>query len=177
MIDTPSVISCPVYAHHWYLWHPPIGSWIALLAVLGVLVPLYREWNAISKRERAIWTLVMFSLVGLELWGLHRDRVDHDQEQADAECKQLQQFDKIADKIGTAITTSQTQFNTTMQTFSADESTRQAQFSATMRAFSSTESANQVRFGRLMDHEEQIADSLNGTLSPGNDPDPSAVAR
>jgi hypothetical protein len=38
-------IPCPVYIYHWWQWHPPIGTFIGILALLGVLVPLFIEWG------------------------------------------------------------------------------------------------------------------------------------
>ena len=150
---------------------------ISILAVLGVLVPLFRSWEKIGRGEKAIWTLLMFLFVGLEIRTLYLDRDEHDRDQAQARCEQLESFKQIATTLGTAITTSQTQFNATMEKFSSDELIRQQQFDATMRAFSHTESTNQVRFDKLINHEEKIADSLNGALSPGNDPAPGLATR
>lgn len=173
MINQQTVISCPVYTHHWYQWHPYVGTWIAVLAFLGVIVPwLFRDPKEIGKREKVFWTFLMLALLGLEMWSLRRDGIEHDEERADAECKQLQQFNQIAATLGTAITTSQQQFQATMEKFSSDEKSQQTQFNATMRAFSNNESANQTRFGRLFNHEEELAQAESGVLEPGNDPTP-----
>ena len=51
-----------------YSWHPWPGFFIAILALLGVLVPLLREH--IGKREKALWTVVMLGLMILELRSL-----------------------------------------------------------------------------------------------------------
>jgi hypothetical protein len=101
---------CPVPIHDWWYWHPPVGSWIAVLAVLGVLVPLYRQWDAISRREKAIWTAMMFALVGFELWGLHLDRDEHDAEQSQARCEQIERFGQIASELEASIKESEKQF-------------------------------------------------------------------
>jgi hypothetical protein len=68
-----------------------------------------------GKGEKAIWTLLMVVLVLLELRTLYLDRDEHDQEQALARCEQLQSFQQIATTLGTAISTSQTQFAETMR--------------------------------------------------------------
>ena len=37
-----SIPACSEAAHFWWQWHPPVGVFIAMLALLGVLVPLFR---------------------------------------------------------------------------------------------------------------------------------------
>jgi len=51
----------------WWLWHPPIGVWIGILGLLGVIVPLIRDLTKIGRREKAAWTFVMFALLLLEI--------------------------------------------------------------------------------------------------------------
>jgi hypothetical protein len=95
-------------------WHPPVGIYISILALLGVLVPLFRDWGEIGKREKAVWTAVMFLLVILEIKSIYQDRNEHDREQADARKEQLANFGTIANGINNSITASQTQFQATM---------------------------------------------------------------
>lgn len=104
-------IPCPVFIHHWWQWHPPVGSFIAVLGVIGVLVPWFR--GDASRREKAMWTIAMFTLLGLELRTLYRDRAEHDEEQATARCQQLQSFQQIATSLDKAITQSEEQFKQT----------------------------------------------------------------
>jgi hypothetical protein len=106
---------CVHMSAHWWQWHPPVGVFIAILGLLGVLVPLFRPWDKIGPRERAVWTFLMFLFLILELRTLYLDRDEHDREQALARCEQLQSFGQIASTLGTAITTSQTQFAQTMK--------------------------------------------------------------
>jgi hypothetical protein len=65
-------------------WYPPVGFFIAILGFLGVLVPLFREWGVIGKREKAIWTALMFILVLLEIRSIYLDRAEHDSKEAAA---------------------------------------------------------------------------------------------
>ena len=88
--------------------HPPVGVFIALLALLGVLVPLIRE--RIGKREKALWTIVMFVLVGLELRSISLDHI----EQLEARKKEDDRFRQIADGVKKTVTTGQKQFEATM---------------------------------------------------------------
>jgi hypothetical protein len=71
---SPAVAPCSVYVPHWWEWYPPIGTCIAILGLLGVLVPLYRQRDKIHRFERAGWTLLMFILLGLELRTIYLDR-------------------------------------------------------------------------------------------------------
>lgn len=93
-------------------WHPPIGVFIALLAIVGVLVPWFR--GEAGKREKAFWTILMFLFVGLEIRTLYLDQAQHDREQAFARCQELESFQKIADTLDNAISRSSAQFETTM---------------------------------------------------------------
>jgi antitoxin (DNA-binding transcriptional repressor) of toxin-antitoxin stability system len=106
---------CPLPIQPWWQWHPPVGTYIGILGVLGVIVPwLFRPPEKMGRGEKALWTLLLFILFGLELRTLYLDRDEHDAQQAQARCQQLESFQKIADGINTAITTSQSQFNQTM---------------------------------------------------------------
>jgi len=99
----------------WYkLWsyHPPVGVFIAMLAVLGVLVPMIRE--KVGRREKAVWTVVMFVLLLLELKSIYQDRNEHEQEQANARNLELQNFDKVGNGITEAIRQNQQNFNSVM---------------------------------------------------------------
>jgi hypothetical protein len=98
-----------------YNWHPPVGVYIAVLALLAVLVPIFRA--KMSRCEKAIWTAVMFSLMLLEMKSIYQDRAAHDKEQAVARATELEGFKKIAAGINTSISSSQQQFAATMSRF------------------------------------------------------------
>ena len=43
---------CPLFAPPWWQWHPPVGTYIGILGVLGVIVPwLFRD--GFDRREAA----------------------------------------------------------------------------------------------------------------------------
>jgi hypothetical protein len=98
-----------------WAWYPPVGFFIAILAILGVLVPLIRDTTRIGRREKAAWTFVMFLLVGLEIRTLYLDRADHDKKEAEAREAQLKGFEKIGKGIEAAIQKSQDEFEATME--------------------------------------------------------------
>jgi hypothetical protein len=100
--------------HKLWDWYPPVGVFIAILGLLGVLVPLFREWGKISKLEKATWTFVMFVFVLLELKSIYQDRNAHDKEQAAARAEELRSFKEIANGIDTSIENSHKQFDATM---------------------------------------------------------------
>ncbi len=105
--------SCKEFVQVWWKWHPPVGVFIGLLAVGGVLVPWFRGAD-ISKREKAFWTFLMFLLTFLELRTLYLDRDQHDLEQAFVRCQELKSFKEISDGITAAISKSDENFRTTM---------------------------------------------------------------
>ena len=107
-----AVSKCQEAVSAWWQWHPPIGVFISLLAIVGVLVPWFR--GEAGKREKAFWTFLMFLFVGLEIRTLYLDQTQHDREQEFARCQQLESFQKIADGIDTAISNSTAQFVATM---------------------------------------------------------------
>jgi hypothetical protein len=64
-------------------WHPPVGVWIGVLGLLGVVVPLFRDISKIGKPEKAVWTFVLFALLLLEIKTVYQDRNEDDAEQAE----------------------------------------------------------------------------------------------
>lgn len=97
-----------------WAWHPPVGVWIGILGLLGVLVPLIRDLNKIGKREKAAWTFVMFSLLLLEIKSVYQDRNEHDNQQAEARRREENNFREIANGIEKNIADSDRNFNATI---------------------------------------------------------------
>jgi hypothetical protein len=95
-------------------WYPPVGVFIGVLGLLGIVVPLFRDIAKIGKWERALWTFVFFALVLLELRSIYHDRDKHDEEQAKASAEQLEGFQKVGKDIERAIAESNRNFNTTI---------------------------------------------------------------
>jgi len=98
----------------WWLWHPPVGVWIGILGLLGVIVPLIRDINHIGRREKAVWTLIMFSLLLLEIKSVYQDRNEHDTQQAEARTREENNFKEIASGIKASIAESDRNFSATM---------------------------------------------------------------
>jgi len=96
-------------------WYPPVGVFIGILGLLGVVVPLVRDLAKINKWEKALWTIIMFALMGLEMRSIYLDRKAHDIEQATARAEQLKHFKEIGAGITEAIDESQKEFTATMQ--------------------------------------------------------------
>lgn len=138
-------------------WYPPVGVFIAILGVLGIVVPLIRDLAKMGKWEKAIWTFVMFALMGLEIRSIYLDRTAHDIEQDKARAEQLQHFNEIGEGIKGAVAESQKQFDATMER------------SNTILGGVS-ESIKQQR--GLFDRQQEMIESFNGHLVPGNQPMP-----
>jgi hypothetical protein len=98
-----------------WTWYPPIGVYIAILALVGVLVPLFRDLTRIGRWEKAAWTAIMFLLVILEIKSIYQERNAHDKEQSDARSEQLSRFEQISDGLKNALQQSDQQFKATMQ--------------------------------------------------------------
>lgn len=112
-LSVPAVSKCSEVVPTIWQWHPPVGVFIALLAVVGVLVPWFRGQT--SPREKAFWTFLMFLFVGLEIRTIYLDQARHDREQALARCQQLARFQRIATELDAAITQSREDFDQTMK--------------------------------------------------------------
>jgi len=95
--------------------HPPVGIFIGLLGLIGVLVPLIRDLAKMGKWEKAGWTLVMFALMGLEMRSIYLDRADNATKEKAARAEQLQHFKEVGDGITKAITASREEFAATMK--------------------------------------------------------------
>jgi hypothetical protein len=103
-----------VSSSRWWQWHPPVGVFIAILAVVGVVVPWFKGEHA-SRTERAMWSVGMFLCMGFEIRSIYLAQAQHDKEQEMARSEQLKSFTRIADGINTAIANSRDQFDTTME--------------------------------------------------------------
>jgi hypothetical protein len=88
--------------------------WIGVLGLLGVLVPLIRDIAHIGKREKAIWTFVIFTLLLLEIKSVYQDRDEHDREQAEVRERETKSFETIANGISSAIQQNQQHFDKTL---------------------------------------------------------------
>jgi len=95
-------------------WYPPVGVFIAILGLLGIVVPLIRDLAKMGKWEKSVWTFVMFALMLLELRSIYLDRRAHDTEQARARAEQLQHFKEIGEGIKASIADSDRKFAATM---------------------------------------------------------------
>ncbi len=87
---------------------PPIGVYIAIVAVVAIMVTLWPPENRWSK---AAWIAIFFALGFLEINNLYRDRAQHDQEQEKVRREEREAFQAIANGITTEIQTSQKQFD------------------------------------------------------------------
>jgi hypothetical protein len=105
---------CPVITSHWWNWYPPVGCFVALVAVLAFLYPIYAETHKVSKGKKAAWSIAVLVLVLLEIRSTKLDRDEHNAEQQAALCEQTNRFDAIAKKLETDTFSNQQHFERTM---------------------------------------------------------------
>jgi hypothetical protein len=107
---------CRAQCVYWgiWAWHPPVGVWIGVLGLLGVIVPLIRDINKIGRREKAAWTFIMFWLLLLEMKSVYQDRNEHDIQQAKDRVREENNFQSIANGIQGSIADSARNFTATM---------------------------------------------------------------
>jgi hypothetical protein len=109
------MVPCPVIENHWWTWHPPVGAFIALVAVIAFIFPvIYDAKHEVKLRNKLLWTAIVAVLVAFEIRSTIYDRREHDLEQAIARCEQLNHFREIADELEGDIKANQDHFDSTM---------------------------------------------------------------
>lgn len=93
-------------------WYPPIGVYIAIVAVGAIVVTI---WPPESKWRKAAWLAIFFWLGGFEIHNLYRDRDEHDAREREAREHEAKAFSKIGEGIQNSIMQAQTDFNATME--------------------------------------------------------------
>ncbi len=87
--------------------YPPVGTYIAIVAVGGVVITI---WPPEKPWSKAVWLGIFLFLGVFEIRNLYRDRAYHDNEQAQARAQELNSFNQIAFGINQSIATGQQQF-------------------------------------------------------------------
>jgi hypothetical protein len=59
----------------WRPPHPPVGVFIGIVAVLGIILPLF--WSRVPKYVQAAWVFVFLGLLGLEMRSIVEEREDN----------------------------------------------------------------------------------------------------
>jgi hypothetical protein len=93
-------------------FYPPVGTYIAIVAVGGVVVTV---WPPEKPWSKAAWLGVFVFLGFFEVQNLYRDRASHDKEQTESNQKQKEAFQGIANGITATINSGQQQFEATME--------------------------------------------------------------
>jgi hypothetical protein len=91
------------FLHDLWAWHPPVGVWIGILGLVGVVVTLVRDPKEMSKREKAAWIFILFALLLLEIKSVYQDRSEHDEAERQSRERSEQNFREIAGGIQSAI--------------------------------------------------------------------------
>jgi len=172
-VGIPLWIATAVCVVYWHYHVPAPGYAVGALAVVAGIMSV-RKVKILGK---IIWVALLICLLITEFHAIDIDRADNEQKQKAFFAEQKTGFQGIATGVEGVITASNKQFDATMKQLSNDSKSQQNQFKTTMQEFSRNESANQTRFDKLMEHEEKLAESLNGDLIPGNDPTPDNICR
>jgi hypothetical protein len=90
---------------------PPIGVFIGVAAVVGVIVPLFRDPTKISKWEKSGYAVIFFVLLGFEIKNDYRDRDEHDERDQDFITHQKEGFQESLDKSDKILTAAQETIN------------------------------------------------------------------
>jgi hypothetical protein len=90
---------------------PPIGVFIGVAAVVGVIIPLFRDPTKISKWEKSGYALIFFVLLGFEIKNDYRDRDEHDKRDQDFVTHQKEGFQESLDKSDKILSAAQETIN------------------------------------------------------------------
>jgi hypothetical protein len=108
---------CPEVAHHWWTWYPPVGTFIAVVALLTFIYSVrYDGQRKIRPGRKKWWFGIIALLVALELRSVGCDRADNTVERAKAFCEQTNKFAAIANQLTIDIDKNQRHFDQTMST-------------------------------------------------------------
>lgn len=91
---------------------PPVGTYIACLAALAVVVTI---WPPESNWSKAGWLLIFFACTGLEIATLYQERTENQKQQADVRSSERSAFQSIVDGLKTSISNNQLAFSQTMK--------------------------------------------------------------
>jgi hypothetical protein len=91
---------------------PPVGSYVACLGCLAVVVTI---WPPELNWSKAAWLVVFFCLTGLEICTLYQERSENQEQQASARREEARAFNTIATGLSTSITNNQKAFEATLR--------------------------------------------------------------
>jgi hypothetical protein len=90
---------------------PPIGTYIACLACLAVVVTI---WPPESTWSKAAWLVVFFACTGLEIAILYQERAENQKQQAETRRDEKDAFKAIADGLRESMSKNQDAFDTAL---------------------------------------------------------------
>jgi len=94
------------------VYSPPPGTYIALLAIVAILVAL---WPQKKRWTQALLVSVSLLLIAAEIHNLHTSRIELNKEQAQARQAEREAFKSIADSITNSISENQKAFEATVE--------------------------------------------------------------
>ena len=107
-MNLPQIDECVAAAHHWYQWHPSIGECSVILAFVSFFAA--PKWEKMGGRTRGAWAFLLFILLAVELYSIHRDGVERTEDHTLAECR----LHEIAESIEHASGDAQKQYRDTI---------------------------------------------------------------
>jgi hypothetical protein len=154
---------CLPWGIWWYFHIPTPGKAGLLLAVVATVMPLV--WDDVLAPGRAGLIFVVVVLSAVEFRAIDKDRRDYAEEQGIARKEERESFKKLLDT----------------QTGNAQRILRQEDehFTNTLKGFLNEDKRENARFYALLGkqenlfkRQEELSESLNGKLIPGNFPTP-----
>jgi hypothetical protein len=157
-------VGATIWALGWLFGTTPSpGYSIGVLAVVAAVMSVHPEMKDFQK---VIWMLLIGAFLTIEFRAIDKDRKENNKQQAATEQQQQQAFQSILDS-GT-------------QNFKDLLSQEQAHFEKTIGLFLKAQRDERKAFSGVLEqqqalfrHQEEVAESLNGTLVPGSEPTPS----
>ena len=151
------ILVCYTFARIWYPILP--GYAVAALAVAAVIMTIRPA--TLSKGEQAAWIAIVFTLFISEMQVIADDRSEQDNQHH------------------TEMAGQERQFTETLGSIAAENKNSVEQFKETMKQFVVTNQREQDRFNALVEqdkqlfaHEEKLAESTSGILTPASLPSP-----
>lgn len=146
--------------------HPPVGTYVAILALVAGVMTI---WPPENRRLKFTWAVIFAALLFLEISALYQqkrdDETQRDKNQMDENNRfagllksQNESFEKVLEQ-------NQREFDKTIENLSAISSRIEATAQEDFRQFSGVTNKEEA----LFDHEEELAEALRGKLIPGND--------
>jgi hypothetical protein len=147
-----------------YFWHylPSPGYAVAVLAVLAAAMSVHTDMRGWQK---AVWMLLIGAFLLIEFRAIDEDRRKDEESQAKIRKEERDSFKSILDQgaqnLKSILDQQQNHFESTVKLFIDAQQHEAREFRGVL-----------AKQQQLYEHEEQVAESLNGQLIPANEKTP-----